>query len=199
METYETIREFWFGPNTDDKAVVEDRSRLWWSKNPATDKDMRQRFETMMTKAANHELDSWAATPGGCLALILLTDQFPRNIYRNTPRCFSFDPLARSWCKDGIQHGSHKRLRPIERVFFYLPLEHSESLEDQNQSVALYEELASGRNSEHGPKFDGFLRFAIRHRDIIKRFNRFPHRNQILGRESSPEELAFLKEKRSSF
>src|SRR3979409_2390521 len=76
METYETIREFWFGPNTDDKAVVEDRSRLWWSKNPATDKDMRQRFETMMTKAANHELASWAATPGGCLALILLRTSF---------------------------------------------------------------------------------------------------------------------------
>src|SRR3981081_531016 len=104
---------------------------------------MRAKFKTIMTKAANHELDSWAATPGGRLALILLTDQFPRNIYRNAPRCFSFDPLARSWVKDGIQHGFPEPLRRIERVFFYLPLKHSESLEDQNQSVALYEELAS--------------------------------------------------------
>jgi uncharacterized protein (DUF924 family) len=195
----EAILQFWFGSHIDDKAVAQKQSKLWWSKDPQTDRQIQQRFEPYVTKTENPELDSWSATPAGCLALILLTDQFPRSIYRNTPRAFSLDPLARLWCKKGIGKGFHKMLHPIERVFFYLPLEHSESPADQEQSLALYEELAIGVDPEKRSTFDGFLRFAIRHRDVVKRFGRFPHRNQILGRESSPEELAFLKEKRSSF
>lgn len=198
-ETEAAIRAFWFGAKTDDKAVAEECSRLWWSKDPAADEAIRQRFETCMMKAANHELDAWAATPAGRLALIILTDQFPRNSYRGTPRAFSFDPLARTWCKEGMRDGADRRLRPIERAFFYLPLEHSESLEDQQQSVALFEELTAKADPDHRPTFDGFLRFALRHRDIIRRFGRFPHRNRILGRISSAEELAFLAGKGSSF
>jgi uncharacterized protein (DUF924 family) len=120
-------------------------------------------------------------------------------MYRGTANAFAFDHLARSWCKEGIGKDVHKALRPIERVFFYLPLEHSESLEDQEQSIALCEELVAGVDAEHKPTFEGFLRFAVRHRDIVRRFGRFPHRNAILGRESTPEELAFLEEKGSSF
>jgi uncharacterized protein (DUF924 family) len=199
METHETILQFWFGSNTDDKIVAEERSKLWWSKVPQTDRQIQQRFEPYVAKAANRELDSWLATPAGCLALILLTDQFPRNIYRNTPKAFSFDALACSWCKEGIGKGFHHALRPIQRVFFYLPLQHSESVEDQDRSLALSEELIAGVGPEKRSTYDGFLRFAVRHRDIVKRFGRFPHRNLILGRESSSEELAFLKEKGSSF
>lgn len=199
METQDTILEFWFGLNTDDQTVAAEQSKLWWRKHPETDKRIQQRFEAYVTKAANRELDTWAATPRGRLALILLTDQFPRNIYRDTPQAFSFDALALSWSKEGIREGFHKSLRPIERVFFYLPLEHSESLEDQEQSVALYQELVADVKSEEKSTFDGFLDFAIRHRDIVKRFGRFPHRNRIVGRESTAEELAFLQEKGSSF
>jgi uncharacterized protein (DUF924 family) len=199
METKQTILQFWFGMNADDKAVAAGQSKLWWSKNPQTDKQIQQRFEPTVAKAANRELDSWLETPIGRLALILLTDQFPRNMCRGTANAFAFDHLARSWCKEGIGKDVHKALRPIERVFFYLPLEHSESLEDQEQSIALCEELVAGVDAEHKPTFEGFLRFAVRHRDIVRRFGRFPHRNAILGRESTPEELAFLEEKGSSF
>jgi uncharacterized protein (DUF924 family) len=199
METAETIHEFWFGSSADDLATIKAYSHLWWSKKDAVDHEIRQRFEPMIHKAANRELESWADAPQSLMALILLTDQFPRNAYRNTPRAFAFDSLARAWSRAGLELGFHLRLRPIERVFMYLPLEHSESLEDQERSVALYRELAGSVNPALRADFDGFLSFAIRHWDIIQRFGRFPHRNQILGRDSTQEEIAFLREKGSSF
>jgi uncharacterized protein (DUF924 family) len=199
IETSETIREFWFGTNPDDTGVAKEKSKLWWSKDPATDQQIRQRFEPFVLKAVARALDGWLAAPAGRLALILLTDQFPRSMYRNTPKAFAFDPLARAWCREAIADSSHRLLRPIERVFLYLPLQHSESLEDQQQSVFLNEELAIGVDTKHRATFDEFLAFAVRHRDIVARFGRFPHRNRILGRQSSPEELRFLEEKGSSF
>jgi uncharacterized protein (DUF924 family) len=199
METKNTILEFWFGLKTDDQVVAEEHSKLWWSKHPDTDEQIRQRFETCIAQAAVHALDAWAAAPTGRLALILLTDQFPRNAYRDTPQAFAFDPLALSWSREGIRNDVHRQLRPIERVFLYMPLEHSESLEDQQQSIALFEELADVVSPEHRRTFNGYVRFARRHREIIERFGRFPHRNRILGRASSPAELAFLQEPGSSF
>jgi uncharacterized protein (DUF924 family) len=199
METANTIREFWFGLNPDDLIVAQTQSKLWWNKNPDVDAQIRNRFEPDVVKAANRELDDWLETPQNRLALIILTDQFPRNIYRNTSQAFAFDSLARSWCKAGIQTGSHELLRPIERIFFYLPLEHSESIEDQELSVSLVRSLANSVEPNYRSTFESFIGFAIRHRDIIARFGRFPHRNQILGRESSPAELAFLQEPGSSF
>jgi uncharacterized protein (DUF924 family) len=199
METHDSILQFWFGSDIDDKTVAEQRSKLWWSKDPQVDDEIRRRFEPCLARASNRELDSWLARPRGRLASILLTDQFPRHIHRNTPDAFACDPLARLWCKEGIGTGVDQSLRPIERVFFYLPLQHSERMEDQDQSLARYQALVDGADAGHKQTFDGFLRFAVRHRDIIKRFGRFPHRNQILSRESRPDELAFLKEKGSSF
>jgi uncharacterized protein (DUF924 family) len=199
METANSIREFWFGLNPDDTIVAQERSKLWWNKDSEIDTEIRNRFEIYVEKAANYELDDWLETPSDRLALILLIDQFSRNIYRNTPQSFQFDSLARSWCKAGIEDGSHKILRPIERVFFYLPLEHSESLADQEISVNLLQTLANSVDLNYQPTFKSFVNFAIRHRDIIARFGRFPHRNQILGRESSLAEIAFLKEPGSSF
>ncbi|RJG04749.1 DUF924 domain-containing protein [Noviherbaspirillum cavernae] len=199
METESTIREFWFGSQADDSAVASERAALWWSKNPDVDAAIRQRFAALAARAASRELDAWNATPHGTLALILLTDQFPRNIHRDTPQAFASDPLARAWCSLGLGRGDDLQLRPIERVFFYLPLEHSESLDDQERSVALFERLAANVAAEQRPAFDGFLDYARRHRDIIARFGRFPHRNRILGRTTSMAETAFLTEKGSSF
>jgi uncharacterized protein (DUF924 family) len=199
METPGTILEFWFGSNADDAAVAEERSALWWAKHAKVDEEIRERFGACMARTASGELDAWAATAGGRLALILLADQFPRNAYRDTPQAFALDPLALAWCKEGIRLGLHASLRPIERVFFYLPLEHSESLDDQRQSVALFQELVDSVEPRCAGTFRGFLDFAVRHRDIVMRFGRFPHRNRILGRPSTPEELAFLQEKGSSF
>lgn len=199
METADTIRTFWFGAQTDDAIVANEQAALWWRKDTNTDEQICRRFGALTASASRGDLDAWLSAAEGRLALILLTDQFPRNMYRNTPKAFAFDPLAVAWCKDGLRENMHDALRPIERVFFYLPLEHSESREDQELSVGLFTELLEKVKPEAQPAFEGFLDFAVRHRDIIARFGRFPHRNQILGRESSTEEIDFLREKGSSF
>ena len=197
--TIEAILDFWFGSSPDDSVVAKEKSALWWSKSPAIDGAVRQRFESSARRAAAGELSDWQSTPRGRLALILLTDQFPRNIYRDSPRAFAQDLKALAWTRDGIEQGLDLKLRRIERVFFYLPLEHSESLQHQEQSVKYFGELGSLASPEHKPIFEEYLNFAVRHRDIIARFGRFPHRNKILGRESTADELAFLAEPGSSF
>ena len=197
--TPEIILDFWFGSNPDDGAVTKERSDLWWSKNEATDDEIRRRFEIYLIMAVSEQLKDWLTTPLGRLALIILTDQFPRTIYRDTAQAFSCDEKALAWCIEGLEQKVDRELRPIERVFFYLPLEHAEYLEHQALSVKYFGELASTINSEQKALFDGYLDYAVRHRQIIERFGRFPHRNKVLGRESTPEELAFLSEPGSSF
>lgn len=197
--TMEAILNYWFGADSDDAAVVKQKSALWWSKSREIDEDIRQRFESWMMKASAGELSQWQSTPSGLLALILLTDQFPRNVYRDSPRAFAQDSKALACCLEGLDVGCDIELRPIERVFFYLPLEHAESLECQNRSVALFRRLAQSVPSEQKPVFQEYLDYAVRHRDVIARFGRFPHRNRILGRETTTEETTFLAEPGSSF
>jgi uncharacterized protein (DUF924 family) len=199
VETPDTIHAFWFGGDPDDAQLAAGRSKLWWSKDPAVDAAMRQRFGPWLARAAARALDDWLATPVGRLALILLTDQVPRNIHRGTPRAFAFDALARHWCEEGIAAGQDEALRPLERVFFYLPLEHSESLADQERAVALFRTLAQAAPAGARKTFDGFLDYALRHREVIARFGRFPHRNRVLARASTARELVFLAEPGSSF
>ena len=195
----ETILEFWFGEDTDDSVVAKNKSALWWSKNPDVDAEMRQRFESFVHRAAAGELSDWQSNPRGRLALILLTDQFPRSIYRDSPNAFAYDAKALGWCIDGIDQGMDLQLRPIERVFFYLPLEHAESLEHQDRSVKQFRRLLDEVGAGQTKVFEEYLDFAVRHRDIIARFGRFPHRNKILGREPTSDELAFLATPGSSF
>jgi uncharacterized protein (DUF924 family) len=197
--TIETVLEFWFGSNADDGAVAKEKSALWWSKSPQVDEEIRQRFENLVAQAGSGELAEWQSTPSGRLALILLTDQFPRNIYHDSPRAFAQDSKALAWCLSGIKSDFDLKLRPIERVFFYLPLEHAESLKHQEQSVKLCRELAESVVGDQKTLFEGYLDYAVRHRDTIARFGRFPHRNKILARKSTPEEIAFLAELGSSF
>lgn len=199
VENPDSIRSFWFGANPDDAAVAQQNSKLWWSKSEDIDRQIRERFENQVTLAAAHGLDDWSESATGLLSLLLLTDQFPRNIYRNSPQAFQFDPLAQNWCRAGLDRGLDRQLRPIERVFFYLPLEHAESVPLQALSVQLFTRLYQEVPSEHMDIFRGYLMFALRHRRIIDRFGRFPHRNEILGRQSTPEEIAFLLEPGSSF
>lgn len=199
MESEKSVLEFWFGTQADDKAAAAEKSRLWWGKDPAIDREIAQRFSPTVEQAAARTLDAWSATPSGRLALILLTDQFRRNIYRDTPAAFSCDPLALALSRDAVREGMHRRLRPIERVFLYLPFEHAESMADQDQAVALFQELVDEAGPLYRDVYAGYLDFALRHRAVIQRFGRFPHRNRILGRESSADELEFLKQKGSSF
>ena len=197
--TIETVLNFWFGADPDDAAVAKEKSALWWSKSMESDEEIRQRFESLVAKAAAGELSDWQSTPSGRLALILLTDQFPRNIHRDSSGAFAQDSKALAYCLAGIKSDSDLKLRPIERVFFYPPLEHAETLEQQEQSVTQFSALRDDAGADQKHLFAEYLDFAVRHRDIIARFGRFPHRNKILGRESTPQEIAFLAEPGSSF
>jgi len=193
------VLQFWFGSDPADVVVAREKGGMWWKSDPAIDDLLRTRFAELVEKAGRGELNEWATTPHGLLALIILTDQFPRNIHRGTPRAFSFDALARAHCRNGIARGIDIRLRPIERVFHYLPLEHSESLPDQDESVRLFAGLAQTATKPTRELFDGYLKYAEQHRNIIARFGRFPHRNRMLGRTSTTEEQAFLQTPGSSF
>lgn len=199
MDQAQTILEFWFGTETDDVAAAKAQAQLWWKKNPQVDQEIRERFAPLLDAAVAGKLDDWLNDAHGHLAMIILADQFSRNMYRDTPRAFASDSFARAWCKAGLDNGVDHRLRPLQRVFFYLPLEHSESLDDQDRSVELCIALAQCVPEAHRELFDGYLNYAVRHREIIERFGRFPHRNAILGRESTPEEVEFLQKPGSSF
>jgi len=199
MENVETILRFWFGTATDDVEVAEQCGNMWWKKNPGIDNEIRERFEGELNAVAKGEHDDWLEDSRGRLAMIILADQFSRNMYRDTPRAFANDALALSWCKDGIDSGVDGELRSIERVFLYMPLEHSESIEDQRRSVALFTQLAQNVAPQQRKLFNGYVDYAVRHRDIVQRFGRFPHRNAILGRESTEDEITFLQQPGSSF
>jgi uncharacterized protein (DUF924 family) len=155
----------------------------WYRKDDAFDVDIRRRFAATHAKAIAGELDSWALTAEGALALLILLDQFSRNLYRGDARAFAGDSVARAVADAAIADGFDHRVDPALRQFFYLPFEHSERMEDQGRSVSLFTALGGET-----------LPYAIEHRDIIARFGRFPHRNAILGRTSTPEEQEFLDE-----
>ena len=202
MDTPDTIHAFWFGPAADedeDDVIIERQSALWWKKQPEVDAAIRARFAPLVGRAAVGELDAWLGGLRGGLALILLTDQFPRNIWRGQAAAFAFVVLALRWAKETIARGLDRDARPIERVFLYLPLEHSENLADQQHAVRLFDALAASVSSELRPAFDGFLDYARRHLEIIERFGRFPHRNAALGRETTTAETDFLRQPGSRF
>ena len=199
MENPETILEYWFGNDPDDAAVAKNRSSLWWSKNPKTDDEIRNRFGPLLLAAESGDLDDWQSSTGGRLALILLTDQFPRNIYRGTSAAFRFDRIALNLSLNGLKLALDKDLRHIQRVFFYLPLEHSENLGYQQRCVRLFQDLAREVSLDLKPVFEGYVDYALRHQVIIERFGRFPHRNLILGRQSTSDEIHFLEQPDSSF
>lgn len=199
MSTPDAVLEFWFPP---DSARA---NALWWGKDPRLDAEIRERFGATLAAAKAGQLDDWAATPRGRVALIIVLDQLSRNIHRGDPQTYDADEHARKLTLDGIELGHDRELSGIERLFFYLPLEHSEQLEHQEQVVELMRRLAEdvaaepGADAKQRGQFAGFIDYAIQHRDIVARFGRFPHRNALLGRESTAEELAFLQQPGSGF
>ena len=195
-----SVLEFWFGTKTDMAEINAEKSQLWWGKDSQIDLEITRRFEDLAERVRSGDgYGHWKADPRGCLASIIAVDQFPRNMYRGTPRSFAGDAVARSLAGHLIASGFDKSLSPLERVFAYLPYEHSESLEDQERSVALYRSLIEIVAPSEREMFEGFLDYALRHHEIIERFGRFPHRNDILGRGSSAEEREFLTQDGSSF
>ena len=189
-DTITAIHDFWFG-ELDEKGLCKtDRNALWFGADAVTDAHCRDRFGAALALALAGELDAWRATDPGLVALVVLLDQFSRNIHRGTVQAFGGDPKALALAQDAIASGRHVRLPLIHRVFLYLPLEHSEELALQHQCVVLFEELE--RINDH-PQFASFTRYAIAHRDVIAQFGRFPHRNAVLQRQSTPDELAYLE------
>jgi uncharacterized protein (DUF924 family) len=199
----DTIRDellaYWFGTSSDDAETAGKQASLWWGGDAATDEELGGRFGQAAAAAAAGTLDHWTGSPRGRLALILLLDQLPRVIHRGTPAAFAQDGKALRFARKGLESGADRLLRLIERVFVYLPFEHSEDPADQERSVELFRELATTVPEAWRETFEFFLDYAVRHRDIIARFGRFPHRNELLGRRSSPEELEFLKQPGSGF
>ena len=176
------LLQFWFDPSLDEAQ----RNQRWFGKDPAFDAAIRRRFLALHEEGAAGRLGAWAGAPRECLALVILLDQFPRNMFRGEARAFATDAAARAAARSLLPRAAE--LPADERLFAYLPFEHSETLDDQRLAC----ELCAPLGAE-------LLRYAQRHREIIERFGRFPHRNAILGRASTPEEVEFLKEPGSGF
>ncbi|MBW4636399.1 MAG: DUF924 domain-containing protein [Iphinoe sp. HA4291-MV1] len=191
MSQAKEILDFWFGsPNEPDYGKPKS---FWFSKKPEFDEELQIRFLTDYQKAAAGYLDDWMNSPDNCLALILLLDQFPRNVFRDTPEAFATDWEALSTAQHAVAQGYDQKLLPVQRWFVYLPFEHSENLEHQRQAVRLFQQLSDDLDSV------STIDYAMRHMQVIQRFGRFPNRNEILGRVSTAEEKEFLKQKSSSF
>ena len=191
------IHDFWFAGTGEDPDKIGARIKTWFTRDDAFDAIIRERFLKDFQDAEQGRLKAWEEDPKGLLALILLFDQFSRNLYRATPRAFSQDRLALSLSLGGIEKGQDQELGFLERAFFYLPFQHSEKLEIQEQSPKLFKKLASQAPRTLKKMFEGFVQHAREHRYIIRRFGRFPHRNVLLGRTSTAEEEAFLKTRTS--
>ena len=183
--------EFWFGaPDSPERGRPR---KCWFEKSESFDGAVRSRFVGVYERAAAEELAQWERTPLAALALAVVLDQFPRNMFRGQARAFAADPLARRVARRMVDHGFDTLLRPVERWFAYLPFEHAEDIAAQRRSLALFGGLAGD------PDSTGTIAYAHRHYDIISRFGRFPHRNAMLGRVSTAEETAFLSQPGSSF
>jgi uncharacterized protein (DUF924 family) len=193
MASAEEILEFWLGPEAQRDRVPESVSQRWWKKSPELDAEIRERFAEDVQRAGRGELDDWVKTPRGRLAVVILLDQFTRNIHRDSGAMYEHDGMALRIAEGGIDRGDDRQLRMHERQFLYMPLMHAESLPAQERCCELFEQLA-----RDAPWLD-VRDFAVRHRDIVARFGRFPHRNALLGRETTPEEAEFLKQPGSSF
>ena len=181
VQAIDEVLAFWF---------AEGMNKVWFVKNPSFDAEVRATLGEHRERAAAGDYDHWMKSGRGCVALVILLDQAPRNIFRDDPRAYATDERARAITRHALQAGLDGGLPQVERIFLYLPLEHSESLDDQTLCC----ELASRLDED-----PAWHRYALQHREVIERFGRFPHRNAVLGRRSTPEELELLKRKDAGF
>ena len=208
------VREFWFGKSltgalpgqgelASQAVALNRRASLWFESNPQLlgqqDELIRSQFQELVERAGRGELAGWADSPRRRLSLIILLDQFPRQIYRGTARAFAYDSEALGLTLSGMQLAADGALNLIERLFFYMPLQHTEATEVQDESVAAFRRLVAESPAQLRSTFEEALEWAENHRSLIRQFGRFPHRNAILGRESTPEEQAYLKKNGESF
>ena len=190
-EDWQDVLDFWFG--APDSSQYGQARAEWFLKSDAFDAAIRTRFASTHEGALRGDLAHWRVRPLSALALVIVLDQFPRNMYRGTARAFAADMLALDVARHMVAQGYDQALKPLERHFVYLPFEHAEDRAMQRESVRLFETLRDDPESAEA------IDYAYRHRDIIERFGRFPHRNAILGRSSTSEEVEFLQQPGSSF
>lgn len=193
------VHRFWFADATDDPEAAEARNDLWFEASPQFDEECRRRFEPTIAAAARGELAGWEKMPRSCVALAIVLDQLPRNVYRNSARAFEHDGVALAVAKRGVAAGYLDVLSVPERAFLLMPYQHIEDLPVQRESVRLFERV----HEAAAPPWRAFtgnnLQFARQHLDIVQRFGRFPHRNAVLGRASTPEEQQYLDSKPDTF
>jgi len=190
----EAVLEYWFGRLEGELDFPNDRKALWWGGGEEVDREIDRRFGPLVEKALAGELSDWKRSARGRLAFILLLDQFQRSLGRGTPRAFAGDPQALAACLEGIDCGHDRELRPIERSFFYMPLVHTEDERIARRCLSLFSALSEEIERRCPEGHPDFLTHAKMHADIVLRFGRFPHRNEILGRRSTTEEASFLSE-----
>lgn len=188
----DAILSFWFEERELSAPQIDGRMDTWFGEEPVFDHEITKEFSQDMELAADGKLDHWAKESRGRLALILLLDQFRRNVFRSTAEAFSMDKQALKLCVEGAMEKADKGLTPIERVFFYMPLQHAESRKVQQKSCDIYNKLAEAVSPTYKETFETIAQFAELHRDIIERFGRFPHRNALLGRRNTADEDEFL-------
>jgi uncharacterized protein (DUF924 family) len=200
LNEIEQVLDFWFGACDADGALDRAKQKMWFSDGRIYDTDIRKRFGKLHRRAVRGGLDAeWAAAPRGRIALIVVLDQFSRHIHRGTATAFAQDRAAQRLAVAGVEEGADRALIPAQRAFFYLPFEHAEDLELQRLGARSFERLATEVAPGWRKEYIGFADYSGHHRDIIERFGRFPHRNRVLGRTSTPEEVEFLKQPGSSF
>ncbi|WP_223530781.1 DUF924 family protein [Pseudomonas sp. GL-R-19] len=196
---WQPLLDWWFGSSESAREVAAQKRKLWFGKRDSQDLEARERFGDWTEQALAGGLTEWMQHPEGWLALVLLLDQIPRMIFRDIPKAFAGDLRAQKLVAQGIAADYDRQLQPIQRVFIYLVFEHSEDLAVQNEGVSRYIELVAQQPEIDRALFSDYLDYAERHQKVIAQFGRFPHRNAVLGRESTAEELAFLSKPGSRF
>ena len=199
MNNAQSILDFWFGDTDPSQLPPEHIIKQWFNGGPEVDNVLTRLFSTWLDPALSGDYDHYLATPKGCLALIILLDQFSRNINRGKAKMFKYDDKALSIAEFLVGKGDDRKLSILERSFIYLPFEHSVEISDQERSVELFTQLQREAEEPFLKLTAGFSDYAVRHIEIIKRFGRFPHRNKVLGRKSTPAEIEFIKQPGSSF
>ena len=193
MDEMHELLAFWFGPIGVADLPTSDRTQLWFGEHSAIREELLARFSHLYQDACAGKLVAWEASARGILALIILFDQFTRYIHHHSAEAFSYDEKAFQLCSAGIEKKFDQELTLIERVFFYMPIVHSENVQNQEHSIRLYQRLATLSMTETSQVYQLFLAYAYAHFRVIKEFGRFPQRNVVLGRESTAAEIAFLK------
>jgi uncharacterized protein (DUF924 family) len=188
----EEILQFWFAGAASDPARTAARNEFWFTPSSTTDALIRERFAPAVDSAARGELAAWEDAPHSALALVLLLDQYPRNIWRGSARAFAHDPQALKTAQRAVASGYLRQLTPVEQAFLILPYQHAESIENQRDSVRLSDEITQAAPPAWRSLMEYYAKYAKQHLELVERFGRFPHRNRVLGRESTAEEIAYL-------